>query len=334
MARARSSSRRWTSCSAAIECFYFFCRGVQDHVCDAPYSNMTKVEDAVAGLYGTVIRFTPEFVAQMREEMQRALHDEQGAQQLLRDQVRSQIRALSVKEENLVDLAADGELPQQVIRTRLRDIAAQRRKLERQLDDVQDSLSEGARVLDLQLRLLENPHSMYAGASDEVRRRLNQAVFKAVYVDNDEVTGYEVREPLAELLAAQEGHQVHSGGGNGQAAARGAFVRYAPKRSRATPKGGSALSTVDDVLAGVLARDVCSRPSMVREAGLEPARPRTPGPKPGAAASYATRARGSVYGAGGAAPAVGARRSTRHRPGTAPAGCATSGRCRGRGGAS
>src|SRR5690606_19023694 len=38
----------------------------------------------------------------------------------------------------------------------------------------------------------------------------------------------------------------------------------------------------------------------VREAGLEPARPRTPGPKPGAAASYATRARGSVYGASAA----------------------------------
>jgi hypothetical protein len=39
-----------------------------------------------------------------------------------------------------------------------------------------------------------------------------------------------------------------------------------------------------------------SKQVLVREAGLEPARPKTPGPKPGAAANYATRARRTVYG--------------------------------------
>jgi len=41
---------------------YFFCRGVQDHTCDTPYSSINRVEDAIAEHYKT-IRLSPAFVA-------------------------------------------------------------------------------------------------------------------------------------------------------------------------------------------------------------------------------------------------------------------------------
>ncbi|MGX1770854.1 hypothetical protein ACWIGW_01980 [Nocardia brasiliensis] len=43
------------------------------------------------------------------------------------------------------------------------------------------------------LELLRDPHRMYMGASDKVRRRLNQAIFKQIYVFNEEVTVLQLR---------------------------------------------------------------------------------------------------------------------------------------------
>lgn len=53
---------------------YFFCRGVQDHVCDAPYSNMERVERAIEAHYKT-IRLSSEFIAAVRENLESAVAD-------------------------------------------------------------------------------------------------------------------------------------------------------------------------------------------------------------------------------------------------------------------
>lgn len=49
------------------------------------------------------------------------------ASALLHDQITAELAMLDGKEENLLDLAADGELPQGKIKTRLRDIKRRRR---------------------------------------------------------------------------------------------------------------------------------------------------------------------------------------------------------------
>ncbi|WP_159622032.1 zinc ribbon domain-containing protein [Ruania rhizosphaerae] len=94
---------------------YFFCRGVQDRVCDAPYSSIERVEDAVAEHYKT-IRLSPAFVAAVRSHIESALNDQVAAQQLLRKNLEDQLTQLTTKEDNLLDLAADGSLPQDRIR--------------------------------------------------------------------------------------------------------------------------------------------------------------------------------------------------------------------------
>ena len=100
------------------EYFYFFCIGAQDHSCDAPYSNVDRVEEAIADHYKTT-RFTPAFIAAMRSGMKSALSDTEVAQRLLRKQLEDQLINLDTKEENLLDLASDGTLPQGKIRARL-----------------------------------------------------------------------------------------------------------------------------------------------------------------------------------------------------------------------
>lgn len=252
--------------------FYFFCIGVQDHICDAPYSNVDRVEEAVEEHYKT-IRFTPAFVAAMRTGMESALADTEAAQRLLRKQLEDQLVTLETKEENLLDLAADATLPQGKIRARLLDIGRQREKLRSDLATVVDDLSDGAKFLEANLKLLEDPHALYMGASDEIRRKLNQAIFKHIFIANEEVVGDEINSPLAELLAAQHGFRAREASLNKDDALNQALAElehHSAPTTRATPKGGSSAVTVEDLLAGIDEDVNCSKPSMVDPRGFEP----------------------------------------------------------------
>ncbi|MFX5785213.1 hypothetical protein ABTE36_22225, partial [Acinetobacter baumannii] len=75
------------------------------------------------------IRLSEEFIAAVRARLEEAVADKARAQQLLRQQLETQLRQLSVKEENLLDLAADGELPTARIKVKLHEITRARDKL-------------------------------------------------------------------------------------------------------------------------------------------------------------------------------------------------------------
>lgn len=240
------------------------CIGAQDHSCDAPYSNVDRVEEAIEDHYK--IRFTPAFIAAMRSGMESAFSDAQAAQRLLRKQLEDQLINLHTKEENLLDLASNATLPQGKLRARLADIGRQREKLRTELTTVADDLSEGAEFLKANLRLLEDPHAFYIGASDEFRRKLNQAIFKHTFVANEEVVGDEINSPLAELLAVQHGFRAQEAGLNrndslDQAIAE--LLLHSAPTTRATQKGGSCAVTVEDLLTGIDADGDSSKPSMV-----------------------------------------------------------------------
>jgi site-specific DNA recombinase len=60
-------------------------------------------------------------------------------------------------------------------------------------------------LIEVTLTLLEEPQALYRRCNDDQKRLLNQAIFHRLYVDEDEVTGYELNQPFAAL------HAVHTG---------------------------------------------------------------------------------------------------------------------------
>lgn len=252
--------------------WYFFCRGTQDHLCDAPYSNTERVEAAIEEHYKT-IQFRAEFVAAIRQSIEAALTDSEAAKRLLREQMLGQLTQLETKEENLLDLAADGALPQAKIRERLRAIARDRERLTSQLGGIHDDLSSGKAFLDAHLELLTAPHELYRNASDETRRLLNQAIFAHIYVVNDEVIGDELNSPLAELLAAERGWSAFQAGLGAEAAtaqAHAELTRRGPQNAKRATFEGDPFETVGDLLTALDSVGDCSKPSMVPLEGLEP----------------------------------------------------------------
>lgn len=255
---------------------YFFCRGVQDHTCDAPYSNVDRIEEAIERHYKTVT-FSPDFISTIRATMKAALQDQVGAQQLLRKQTEDQLARLATKEENLIDLAADGAMDTARVRSRLRDITQQRNALVLQLASIDDDISPGLAYIDGYLKLLEEPYELYLHASNETRRLLNQAIFTHIYVANEEVVGDELNTPIRELLAAQRGWTSFQETGD-EASAR-SLASAEEKRHSGVPSTQKQVTGIgdllDDFISALLPTSAetvgnCSKPHMVPLEGLEP----------------------------------------------------------------
>lgn len=272
---------------------YFVCQGrKKEGTCDTPHINVARLEDAVEEHYAR-IRFAPAFMAEVRSYLAEAIGESEASARLLHQQLTSELTALDAKEENLLDLAADGEMPQGRIKLKLREIEARRRKLQSRLSDTSTELSNAARLIDLALTLLENPQALYLRSNDTQRRLLNQAIFHALYVEEDKITGHTLKEPFASLKAIEAARQKEIAEEAPQAASRGAagltrFVEdagdedgadsrqgvHTPQNTnRALPlagKGSTWVSTLQDLLLGTGSVPGCSGSSMVGDTGFEP----------------------------------------------------------------
>lgn len=259
------------------EYWYFFCRGSQDGTCDAPFAAVDNIEAAVEEHYKT-IELSPEFIQVVRENLERALQDEANAEHLRRTQLESRLEALRVKEANLLDLAADGSLPQERIRHRLRDIGRERETLREQLAQTTADLAAGKRHIDVFLDLLTDVRSLYLDSGEDVRRELNQAIFNNLYIAHDEVIGDEVKTSLRELLAAQRGWMVYTAGGDqttASASANAERARHEAGNEQGTATNGGPLESdlvglTDAILTGIYEDGDSSKPLMVDDRGLEP----------------------------------------------------------------
>ncbi|MGV8883769.1 MAG: recombinase family protein, partial [Rhodoglobus sp.] len=268
---------RRTISRSGEEYFYFFCRGTQDGLCNAKYSNMQRVEHAVTEHYKT-LSFSSEFLSFMHATLDEALADQQSAQRILRTQLTSQLESLDTKESNLLDLAGDGTLPQDKIRARLREISKERERLGAHLGQVEQDLHEAVDFVKANLALLENPYELYLSASDEVRRRLNQALFAHILIHQDDITGHEMEEPFGDLLTAQRTFNASRIGMPPEALhdlAQQTWNSYYPsKDKRAAHMGDSFTSLTLSALPNSDHRVlVCSKTQLVGLTGFEPATP-------------------------------------------------------------
>ncbi len=185
---------------------YFFCRGRQEGVCDVPHIPVEVVEQAVVDHYQT-ITFEPALIQDLRRNIHATLADSQESIRLERNQLQNQLNRLEVAESNLIDLDTEGSLPNNKIRERLHDNQVQRIRITEQLDQIQTDLGEAAELLDTAIEFLSDPGHLYNRVTNKDRRKINQAVFDKLYIDDDTVTHDEPHEPFAELITLQRNPQ-------------------------------------------------------------------------------------------------------------------------------
>ncbi|GHF79857.1 hypothetical protein GCM10017566_62590 [Amycolatopsis bartoniae] len=259
--------------SRGSEYTYFFCRNKQNGSCEAPHINVALIEDAVENHYAT-IRFSAQFVATVRAEVARAIDEQEASERLLHKQPTTELKSLDTREENLIELAADSTIGQEKIRTKLREIARQRRRLTERLTTTTENLSDSARLIEAALTLLENPQELYRRCDEQQRRMLNQAIFHSLYVDDDQIADHGLREPFAQLHAVQSDWQ------STDVTLPEPRTDTRPRHAnRATSrKGGSPVATdgVQVLLGSVVSVPCSGKTPKVELRGLEPLTPSLP----------------------------------------------------------
>lgn len=103
--------------------------------------------------------------------------------------------------------------------------------------------------IDAAVSFLERPGEVYANATDEIRRLMNQALFRRLYVQADEVIGAELNAPFDALLAADVAFQQKSTPADG---------------------GGASMSIQSREILNIALDDISSKRNMVGPVGLEP----------------------------------------------------------------
>ena len=158
--------------------------------------------DAVRDHYAT-LRLPEDFLASVHDRLDKALADEQGSIRDIHAKVSRNLKDLDIKEERLIDLAADGTLPQQKIRTKLHQIHIERLKAKDSLTRTSAELTVGREVLKKALNLIEDPQGLYDRVPDNIRRMMNQSFFEKIYVNDNGSVATDLADPFDGFHAAR-----------------------------------------------------------------------------------------------------------------------------------
>ena len=244
--------------------WYFCCTRRQDKLCDGPYLRVADVENEIVRHYRTA-RMPDAANAAIRQAVTEALRDEEKSVRLLHGHLTKRLVELDKKEDNLLALVEDGTTPVGRARTRLTEIATDRTRVRKELAELGPSLRESSEMLFAALDLLCEIDVLYADAPEPLRRKLNQAIFRKLYIDGEGVEDVEPSAAFSELVSRRRTT------GRPPTAAKGTKP---PRNSKNAPKGvacRTGASLLELALGGGLSKD-----AMVELRGLEPLTPTLP----------------------------------------------------------
>jgi site-specific DNA recombinase len=252
---------------------YFFCLGRREELCDLPYLPVAQVERGIEADYAT-LQLAPAFIDEVQELVRATMTEQKESVQFLHDTLRKQLARLDVQEERLIDLAADGSLPQSKIRARLNKLALDRNGIQAGLARTGDELKAGSDLLMTSLDLCRDPAALYRRAPDEVRRSINETFTEHYFIDDHgHVTESVRRPPFDDFPRAADAYYRRSGTGGGEAGsprhqppAQGKQKAPGCARGPGDPPGGS----LPLGLAEIFLADVSNKTILVGVAGFEP----------------------------------------------------------------
>ncbi|QLD12750.1 recombinase family protein [Microbacterium oleivorans] len=187
---------------------YYLCAAKQRGRCSIGTIRLDDVEAAVHRAVAAE-RFDAATLTALRAEVTAAMDTLQAAERELKSNLRKQLQTLESQEDRLIDLAADGTMPSDKLRTRLNDITMQKASISERLQRTEKHLRSGAETVLAYLDLFEEPDEFYSRVSDNVRRDLLAAFFDrlVVYVEDGRLRIDPVRtDVIAALHSWSDAH--------------------------------------------------------------------------------------------------------------------------------
>ncbi|MCW2783991.1 MAG: Resolvase domain protein, partial [Marmoricola sp.] len=163
---------------------YFVCRLRQDRQCDLPHLPAREVEDAVVRHY-TTVPLPAGFADAVRARLREVTMDEEQSTREAHQALTANLAKLDVREQRLIDLAADGLIERGKIVERANQIRRDRTRLQAGLATTGAELAVGVERLSEALTFVTDPATTYRDAPNKVRQQVNAALFEGLYLDDE-----------------------------------------------------------------------------------------------------------------------------------------------------
>ena len=178
---------------------YFVCPRNQRGECPQGYQPVDLVETAIEDHYTGV-----PFSEAEREEIRRTISEDLGERVATAkreiDRCRGVLEEIKVKERKLLHMHYEDRITGELFDDEQARLRRERQDAEGLIARLNLRYDDLAATLDLALEILgEDLHDLYLRADDTIRRLLNQAFFKSLYICDETITEAELAGPFAQL---------------------------------------------------------------------------------------------------------------------------------------
>lgn len=188
---------------------YFLCLNRQSGACDLPHLPVALVEDAVLAEIQK-LKLSRVEIETMREQVGQQLDRQLGSLRETNNRIKKELAKLDVKEESFLDLIAEGTMSTDKVRERVAKIQVQRRGLMGRLNATEDVIRQQNDVILSYLDLLERPGEFYAAADDDVKRKILNAFFSEIWLDDDDHKVIVNSKPRSEVEEIQRAAAINA----------------------------------------------------------------------------------------------------------------------------
>ena len=190
--------------------YYFFCHASRRHECDQPYVPLEDLERETEKYFARV-KLGDAFREAVAAKVDATLLDELTVQEARRKRVTTRLKEIDQQENGYLALIGHPDWPQDKLTAAMAKLKVERKRLNEQLEQADESLEVGRKVLTEALALLANPQELYRQSDEAGKRLLTLTLFGKLYVDTYSVTGHELNEPFAALVSAEERRRADGG---------------------------------------------------------------------------------------------------------------------------
>lgn len=178
---------------------YFVCRGRQERTCSQPNHRVAAVETAIERYYATVT---------LPKETRQAIRDAviahvnylaRAAEMEIKEARATEIR-LAREERKLLAAHYADRISDALFASETDRISRDRAAAQKLVETLEVPYQEALKNLDTALDLRDNVQAAYLIASDQEQRLFNQAIFKRLDIDSEDITGSECAKPFDDLL--------------------------------------------------------------------------------------------------------------------------------------
>ena len=182
----------------------FFCLGQRNAFrrqtnCHQPYVMAIDAEKLIEDLYRR-IQLPEEWVERLEQELEEEIVERQAVAAELRAALTKHLAALADERQKLLRAYYSNAIPLDLLKGEQDRISAAEDKAKNELRIADTDLEGWEKVLRLAIKLAGDCHGAYLRAAPKVRRRFNEAVLKAVYIEEGRIARVEYTEVFESLF--------------------------------------------------------------------------------------------------------------------------------------